>query len=109
MTWCRSAAWPWSWRSPAPGTMRPVFWPRTNWLPWPAREWGGPLPRLLLKALIARGSQAVPKDVIMEDLWPEAAPAEAENKFKSCLHRLRKALEPDLDRIVGSSFVHLEA
>lgn len=73
------------------------------------RDWEGQLPRILLKALIVRGSQAVPKDVLMEDLWPEAAPAEAENKFKSCLHRLRKALEADLDRIVGSCFVHLEA
>ncbi|MBI4961651.1 MAG: winged helix-turn-helix domain-containing protein [Desulfomonile tiedjei] len=77
--------------------------------PLPDREWEGPLSRLLLKALIARGGQGVSKEVIMEDLWPEAAPAKAESKFKSCLHRLRKALEPDLYRTVGSSYVHLEA
>ena len=72
-------------------------------------EWGGHQPRLLLKAIVSHGSKEVPKDVIMEDLWPEAAPDQTEQSFKVNLHRLRKVLEPGMDKTFGSSYVHLKA
>jgi LuxR family transcriptional regulator, maltose regulon positive regulatory protein len=66
-------------------------------------------PQLLLKAVLAHGAQGVVKDVLLEDLWPEADPEGAERNFKVNLHRLRKALEPDLDKTFGSSYLHLKA
>jgi LuxR family maltose regulon positive regulatory protein len=72
-------------------------------------DFGGHQPQLLLKAVLAHGAQGVVKDVLLEDLWPEANPEGAEKNFKVNLHRLRKALEPDLDKTFGSSYVHLKA
>jgi LuxR family maltose regulon positive regulatory protein len=73
------------------------------------KEWEGHQPKLLLKALLAHRPGEVPKEVLMEDLWPESSPEAAEKNFKVNLHRLRKALEPNLDKIFGSSYVHLKA
>ncbi|MEN6485945.1 MAG: BTAD domain-containing putative transcriptional regulator [Syntrophobacteraceae bacterium] len=70
-------------------------------------EWGGKQPQLLLKALISREGRSVPKDVLIEDLWPEVDTASGDRNFKVTLHRLRKALEPAADRTEGSSYVHL--
>jgi ATP/maltotriose-dependent transcriptional regulator MalT/DNA-binding SARP family transcriptional activator len=71
--------------------------------------WGGRQPKLLLKNLIAHGGAFVVKDQVLEDLWPESPPAEARQSFKTNLHRLRKALEPDIHRIFGSSYLRLKA
>jgi LuxR family maltose regulon positive regulatory protein len=73
------------------------------------KEWEGHQPQLLLKAIVAHGPQGVPKDVLMEDLWPEASPHLSDKNFKVNLHRLRKTLEPVLDKTLGSSYVHLKA
>ncbi|MDI6853124.1 MAG: BTAD domain-containing putative transcriptional regulator [Deltaproteobacteria bacterium] len=73
------------------------------------KEWEGHQPQLLLKAIIGRGSKGVPKDVLMEDLWPEAPPDLTEKNFKVNLHRLRKVLEPVMNKTYGSSYVHLKA
>jgi LuxR family transcriptional regulator, maltose regulon positive regulatory protein len=72
-------------------------------------DWGGHQPQLLLKAILSHGSQGVPKEVLMEDLWPEGAPDQMEKSFKVTLHRLRKVLEPGMDKTFGSSYVHLKA
>jgi ATP/maltotriose-dependent transcriptional regulator MalT/DNA-binding SARP family transcriptional activator len=70
--------------------------------------WEGKLPKLLLKALIAHGAAEVPKDALLEALWPEGAPEVTEKNFRVGLHRLRKALEPGLDKDFGSSYIHSE-
>jgi DNA-binding SARP family transcriptional activator len=44
----------------------------------------------------------------MEMLWPEADPDKQKRSFKVTLHRLRKSLEPDLDKAFGSTYVHLQ-
>jgi DNA-binding SARP family transcriptional activator len=69
----------------------------------------GHQPQLLLKALVARGAAGVPKDLLIEDLWPDGSPPVTEKNFKVNLHRLRKALEPGLSQEFGSSYVHLKA
>jgi len=73
------------------------------------KEWEGHQPQLLLKAIVAHGPQGVPKDVLMEDLWPEASPHLSEKNFKVNLHRLRRTLEPVIDKTLGFSYVHLRA
>ncbi len=72
------------------------------------REWKARQPKVLLKALIARGAAGVPKDVLIEDLWPEADPARAETNFKVVLHRLRKALHTAAKKLEGSPYVILK-
>ena len=68
--------------------------------------WEGKQPKLLLKALVAHGTSEVPKDVLLEALWPEGDPEVTEKNFRVGLHRLRKALEPELDKDFGSSYIH---
>ncbi|MGA2939826.1 MAG: BTAD domain-containing putative transcriptional regulator [Syntrophobacteraceae bacterium] len=70
-------------------------------------EWKGNQPKLLLKAIISRPA-AVPKYVLIEELWPEAAPETGEANFKSVLHQLRKNLEPDSPKGFRSSYISLK-
>lgn len=72
-----------------------------------ARDWGGRRPKLLLKAIIVHGLRDIPKEVLIEDLWPEADPIASARNFKVTLHRLRKALQPELVSGVRSAYVHL--
>ncbi|MEM5789957.1 MAG: BTAD domain-containing putative transcriptional regulator [Syntrophobacteraceae bacterium] len=71
-------------------------------------EWKAKQPKLLLKALIARGGARVPKDVLIEDLWPTADPSSGESNFKVVLHRLRKALEPSRPKGLEQSYLILK-
>jgi DNA-binding SARP family transcriptional activator len=68
--------------------------------------WERKRPKLLLKVLVAHGGEA-PKEMLMEDLWPEGEPEIMEKNFRVSLHRLRKAVEPCLDKTFGSSYIHL--
>jgi ATP/maltotriose-dependent transcriptional regulator MalT/DNA-binding SARP family transcriptional activator len=72
------------------------------------KKWQGNQPKRLLKAIIARGSGSVSKEIIIEDLWPEGRPKAVEKNFKVTLHRLRKALEPKTEKTLGSSYIHLK-
>ncbi|MGA2026401.1 MAG: BTAD domain-containing putative transcriptional regulator [Syntrophobacteraceae bacterium] len=74
----------------------------------PDKNWRARSPKLMLKALIARGASGVPKDLLIEDLWPQASPDSVESQFKVALHRLRYALEPLMDKSRGSSYVTLK-
>ncbi len=65
----------------------------------------GHLPQRLLKAIIARGGEAVDVSQLQEDIWPDCDTAHG--RFKIALHRLRKALEPDYDQALGSTYLHL--
>jgi DNA-binding SARP family transcriptional activator len=72
------------------------------------KNWQGNQPKLLLKAIIARGSGKVSKEIIIEDLWPEGRSETSEKNFKVTLHRLRKALEPATNKTFGSAYIHLK-
>jgi len=74
----------------------------------PNQDWRARSPKLMLKALVARGASGVPKDLICDDLWPNASPDSIERQFKVALHRLRYALEPSMDKTRGSSYVILK-
>ncbi len=71
------------------------------------RHWGGNRTRLLLKSILVHGLREIPKDIIIEDIWPESSPGSALQNFKVTLHRLRKCLEPDLKKHGRSAFIHL--
>ena len=72
------------------------------------KKWQGNQPKRLLKAIIARGSERVSKEVIIEELWPEGQPEAVKKNFKVTLHRLRKALEPKTDKSLGSAYIQLK-
>ncbi len=61
----------------------------------------------LLKALIVLGVREVPREQLLETLWPEADPRAGNQTFKVTLHRLRKAMEPSLTRGNPSAYLHL--
>lgn len=70
------------------------------------KQWGGALPVNVLKAIISKGCYNVPKDLLMEELWPKLDPSAMERAYKVALHRLRKSLEPTMLRRYGSSYIH---
>jgi two-component SAPR family response regulator len=71
-------------------------------------EWDRIQPKQLLKAIVCRGAQRIPKETLMDDLWAEEMPTSAEKKFKTTLQRLRQSLEPMIHKDFGSSYIHLQ-
>jgi two-component SAPR family response regulator len=71
------------------------------------KEWDRQQPKQLLKAILSRGMTTIPKEILMEDLWPGDKPKQAENNFKTTLQRLRISLEPTHPDDFGSSYIHL--
>lgn len=73
--------------------------------------------RLLLAYLAANRVRAVPRDELVEALWPRELPAHADSALSALLSKLRRALGPDLLEGRGElrlvlppgSFVDLEA
>jgi ATP/maltotriose-dependent transcriptional regulator MalT/DNA-binding SARP family transcriptional activator len=74
----------------------------------PDARWAGLRQKLLLKAIIVNGCREIPKDILMEALWPDSNADAAFKRFKVTLHRLRKILEPDMDPGAGSSYIVLK-
>ncbi len=71
-------------------------------------HWGGQRPRLLLKCIVVHGLVDIPKEILIDDLWPDSTPAAGNRNFKVTLHRLRKILEPRLGKNQKSSYVELK-
>ena len=59
----------------------------------------------LLKFLVAHRGRPVPRETLMELLWPEVDPVRARGNLRVVLHALRRGLEPDLRSEEASSFV----
>lgn len=72
------------------------------------REWGGNVPKQLLKIILSYGFERIPKDLIMEDLWPNEKKTASDTNFKVNLHRLRRLLEPSIIKEFGSSYILLK-
>lgn len=58
-------------------------------------SWHSLKAKSLLKYLVARGGRPVPKDVLMEALWPECDSQAANNNLKAAVHALRQTLNPN--------------
>jgi DNA-binding SARP family transcriptional activator len=70
-------------------------------------EWDRSQPKKLLKTILSSGGERIPKEIIIDELWPEESPRVAERNFKTTLQRLRKSLEPFIHKDFGSSYIHL--
>jgi DNA-binding SARP family transcriptional activator len=69
----------------------------------------GAKPIFLLKAIVMNGSRDIPKEILMDALWPDASAEAGEKNFKINLHRLRKGLEPDFIKEFGYAYVSQKA
>lgn len=70
-----------------------------------SEEWGRQKTRSLLKLLLTRPGRSLPRDEILEALWPGASPAAADHSLRTTVGLLRRALEPDLKRGPDSRYV----
>jgi DNA-binding SARP family transcriptional activator len=71
-------------------------------------QWVGNRQKLMLKAIVVNGCREIPKDILMDAIWPESGTDAALGRFKVTLHRLRKILEPDMDGRKGASCISLK-
>ena len=58
-------------------------------------EWKSRRSKALIKLLVAQDGQKVPRDIIIEALWPGPSSESSRLTLNSMLHRVRKLLEPD--------------
>lgn len=65
----------------------------------------GAKPILLLKAIVLHGSTDIPKEILIDNLWPKATAKAGDKNFKINLHRLRKAIEPNPKKEFGYSYI----
>ena len=65
----------------------------------------GAKPLLLLKSIVLHGSKDIPKEILIDDLWPKATAKAGDKNFKINLHRLRKAIEPNPKKEFGYAYI----
>jgi DNA-binding SARP family transcriptional activator len=63
--------------------------------PLPAGAWGSRKARDLLKLLIARRGQPVPREALIEALWPGEDPVRTAPRLSVALSTLRRVLDPE--------------
>ena len=63
--------------------------------PVPVEEWQSRKARDLLKVLVARRGRALPREALMEALWPDEDPAKLSNRLSVALSTVRTVLDPD--------------
>jgi ATP/maltotriose-dependent transcriptional regulator MalT/DNA-binding SARP family transcriptional activator len=59
------------------------------------RDWRSSKARQLFQLLVTERGRALPRDRVLEALWPEMEPDAAANNLRVTLNRLGKAIEPD--------------
>src|SRR5680860_38460 len=64
--------------------------------------------RSLLLLLLITPGHAIPRDRVLDLLWPDASPSSAMNALYVAIHGLRRVLEPNLERGRQSTFVEIE-
>jgi two-component SAPR family response regulator len=70
-------------------------------------EWDRSQPKKMLKAIVSYGGHEIPKEILIDELWPEESPKAGERNFKTTLQRLRKSLEPSIHKDFSSSYIRL--
>jgi LuxR family transcriptional regulator, maltose regulon positive regulatory protein len=59
------------------------------------RDWRSSKARQLFQLLLTERGRALPRDRVLDALWPEMEPEAAANNLRVTVNRLTKALEPD--------------
>ena len=81
---------------------------RSDGKPIADEQWGGNRQKLMLKAIVVNGCREIPRDVLMDAIWPDSEAAVAAGRFKVTLHRLRRILEPHRNNSGDSSCISLK-
>lgn len=74
----------------------------------PDQFWSGRLPRALLLLLLGTPGHRLPRDRVLDLLWPEARPEAALNALYKTVHAVRRVLEPDLTTGRASSYLAIQ-
>ena len=61
----------------------------------PSASWQSRKARELLKILVARDGRPIPREALMEALWPEQSPGPLGNRLSVLLSTVRAVLDPD--------------
>ena len=69
------------------------------------REWRKRKARLLFTMLAIRGGQDVPRDQVLEHLWPEMDEARAKNNLYVIWSAMKNALSPEADKTESCPFI----
>lgn len=73
-----------------------------------AEDWQRPAARRLFQYFVLNQGKPLPRDRILEDLWPDSAPDAARSSFKTVYSWLRKAIEPYLRPKAPSRYFQVE-
>lgn len=71
----------------------------------PHGSWRSARALRLFQFLLVSRFRWVPRDVVLDTLWPEAEPEKAVNSLRQAIHVLRKTLEPGLKKALYSQYV----
>ena len=72
----------------------------------PAERWKSKKAKMLFKYLVhVRSRGYLPKDVLIELLWPEGNPTKTVSRLHAVLPSLRKTLEPEISRGIPSTYL----
>jgi ATP/maltotriose-dependent transcriptional regulator MalT/DNA-binding SARP family transcriptional activator len=69
------------------------------------RDWQREKARLLFQLLLTHRHKPLPKEQILEYLWPESEPTAADTRFKVVLNALVRALEPERSSRSQSNYI----
>jgi predicted ATPase/DNA-binding SARP family transcriptional activator len=75
--------------------------------PLPDEVWSRKHARLVLLLLLSAPDHWLPRDAIIETLWPTSSPDSAVKSFYVAIHSLRRTLEPTLSSGRKSSYVDI--
>ncbi|MBC8163376.1 MAG: HEAT repeat domain-containing protein [Roseiflexaceae bacterium] len=73
------------------------------------RDWRSSKARQLFQILLTERGKTLPRDYLLEVLWPEMAEEAAFNNLRVTLNRMSKAIEPDRPEGAPSSYVVQQA
>ncbi|MBA3528811.1 MAG: tetratricopeptide repeat protein, partial [Propionibacteriaceae bacterium] len=73
--------------------------------PLTERDWPRRSARTLLLLLLATPGHRLPRERVLDLLWPELAPDAARNELRKAIHALRRVLEPGLGAGEASAYV----
>lgn len=82
------------------------FYTRIDDVQHSGSEWRSKKALTLFKYLLTRRGAKVPREVLLELLWPDEEPEVALGRLYTTVHFLRRTLEPNLDRYEQSRFIH---
>ncbi|MFH1843206.1 MAG: BTAD domain-containing putative transcriptional regulator [bacterium] len=68
-------------------------------------DWKSTRALRLFQLLLVYRFRWVPRDVVLEELWPDADPRRGVNNLRQTIHVLRKTLEPDLEEARNSLYI----